>query len=69
MAKDKVSQAARREIREHVSEQYRTLEQILRPRPRRCPRWLWQFIANIVIDTKKLHDFLNNGAKPVGDSR
>ena len=61
MAKDKVGQQLRREIRSYARQQFTLIEEIIRQRPKYFPRWLWQFGANIFIDVKKLEEFYTKG--------
>lgn len=69
-SKHKEAQAARRIAREKGAEYRRQFmarlaffNDILKPRPSWCHPWVWQHLANLFIDSKKLEERINADAK------
>lgn len=67
--KNKIGQAARREIRKYVRSQYQILNSVVRKRPWFVPLKLWGLMASIFIDTKRLRDYIENGVEPVSERK
>jgi len=59
--KNKVNQATRRQINKFVKDQFSILNEVIRPRPKYIPLFVWRLLARIFIDTDRLNDYLVNG--------
>lgn len=68
MAKNKLDQAKRRELRKaaqvFVKDQYTILGEIVKPRPKFVPQWLWRWGARIFLDIPKLQRYMMEGLEP-----
>lgn len=64
MSKNKVSQELRRKVRAYVQDQFTIINDVVRPRPKYVPLWLWAWGARIFIDTALLRKYLEEGVEP-----
>jgi len=71
MAKNKLQQSARREVRKYVIEQFTIMNRIVKPKPRFLPTFIWRLVGSIFIDTQLLSKYLQEGveAKTTYDAR
>jgi len=64
MAKNKVTQAARRALASQVKNEFSMLNNIVKPKPKRIPLWFWQWGASIFLDVELIKEYMTNRVKP-----
>ncbi len=64
MAKNKINQTARREVRAYVQSQFQVLNKVIKPKPKYFPLWLWRVLGSVFLDVPKLQAYLERGEIP-----
>lgn len=63
MAKNKLQQHARRQVRIFVNKQFRIINRVIKKKPKYFPTMLWRFGARIFIDVDLLKEYMANGVE------